>query len=112
MRDNAKLLQRWLDAKQSEVNKVNEANEFYEDMRSRHQAVLNWRDDSGSAGRGSLASAPAGIPDDNLDVRSVSQTSVSSVSGNGPVNGEKRTAPTKDGTHSHLDPGVTLNPNG
>lgn len=45
-KDNAKLLQRWLDAKQAEANKMNEANEFYEDLRSRHQAVLNWRDDS------------------------------------------------------------------
>lgn len=36
-KDNAKLLQRWLDAKQVEANKMNEANAFYEDMRSRHQ---------------------------------------------------------------------------
>ncbi|TFK57413.1 ATG16-domain-containing protein [Heliocybe sulcata] len=53
-KDNAKLLQRWLDAKQAEVNKINEANDFYEDMRTRHQAVLNWRngsqDDSVSQG--------------------------------------------------------------
>ncbi|TFK30645.1 ATG16-domain-containing protein [Coprinopsis marcescibilis] len=34
-RDNAKLLQRWLDAKQAEANKINEANDFYEEMRSR-----------------------------------------------------------------------------
>jgi autophagy-related protein 16 len=38
-RDNAKLLQRWLDAKQVEANKMNEANEFYEDMRTKHQAA-------------------------------------------------------------------------
>ncbi|KAF5355624.1 hypothetical protein D9756_003950 [Leucocoprinus leucothites] len=37
-KDNAKLLQRWLDAKQAEANKMNEANAFYEDMRFRHQA--------------------------------------------------------------------------
>ncbi|EGO05071.1 hypothetical protein SERLA73DRAFT_128853 [Serpula lacrymans var. lacrymans S7.3] len=43
-KDNAKLLQRWLDDKQAQVNRMNEANEFYEDMRSRHQAVLNWMD--------------------------------------------------------------------
>jgi autophagy-related protein 16 len=43
-RDNAKLLQRWLDAKQQEANKMNEANDFYADMRSKHQAVLHWRD--------------------------------------------------------------------
>ncbi|KAG6842485.1 hypothetical protein C0991_000011 [Blastosporella zonata] len=45
-KDNAKLLQRWLDAKQAEANKMNEANQFYENMRSKHQAVLNWRDGS------------------------------------------------------------------
>jgi autophagy-related protein 16 len=38
-KDNAKLLQRWLDAKQADANKMNEANAFYEDMRSRHQAI-------------------------------------------------------------------------
>jgi autophagy-related protein 16 len=47
-KDNAKLLQRWLDAKQAEANKMNEANEFYENMRSQHQAVLSWRDQTGS----------------------------------------------------------------
>ncbi|EEB87311.1 hypothetical protein MPER_15395, partial [Moniliophthora perniciosa FA553] len=47
-KDNAKLLQRWLDAKQAEANKMNEANEFYEDMQSRRQAVLNWRDGEAS----------------------------------------------------------------
>ena len=45
-KDNAKLLQRWLDAKQAEAHKMNEANQFYENMRSKHQAVLNWRDGS------------------------------------------------------------------
>jgi autophagy-related protein 16 len=45
-KDNAKLLQRWLDAKQAEANRVNEANEFYETMRSRRDTVLSWRDDS------------------------------------------------------------------
>ncbi|KAG6831263.1 hypothetical protein H0H92_011773 [Tricholoma furcatifolium] len=54
-KDNAKLLQRWLDAKQAEANKMNEANQFYENMRSKHQAVLNWRD--GSEGRSGLDSA-------------------------------------------------------
>ncbi|KJA26134.1 hypothetical protein HYPSUDRAFT_124490, partial [Hypholoma sublateritium FD-334 SS-4] len=34
-KDNAKLLQRWLDAKQLEANRMNEANDFYENMRSR-----------------------------------------------------------------------------
>jgi autophagy-related protein 16 len=45
-KDNAKLLQRWLDAKQAEANRMNEANEFYENMRSRHDTVLSWRDGS------------------------------------------------------------------
>ena len=29
---------------------MNEANQFYENMRSQHQAVLNWRDDTGKDG--------------------------------------------------------------
>ena len=110
MKDNAKLLQRWLDAKQSEVNKMNQANEFYEDMRSRHQAVVNWRDDSGSVDQRSAA--PNGTPEENTDSRSVSQTPNSSVSGNGSANGEKKLGLTKDGIRSQPDPSVTLNPNG
>ncbi|PPQ85729.1 hypothetical protein CVT25_003107 [Psilocybe cyanescens] len=47
-KDNAKLLQRWLDAKQIEANRMNEANEFYENMRTRHETVLSWRDGSGN----------------------------------------------------------------
>jgi autophagy-related protein 16-1 len=39
VKDNAKLLQRWLDAKQEEVNKMNEVNEFYQDMRSRRETA-------------------------------------------------------------------------
>jgi len=39
VKDNAKLLQRWLDAKQEEVNKMNEANEFYQDMRSQRETT-------------------------------------------------------------------------
>ncbi|KAF6766406.1 autophagy protein 16-domain-containing protein [Ephemerocybe angulata] len=34
-RDNAKLLQRWLDAKNAEADKMNEVNEFYEEMKTR-----------------------------------------------------------------------------
>ncbi|CAA7266637.1 unnamed protein product [Cyclocybe aegerita] len=45
-KDNAKLLQRWLDAKQADANRMNEANEMYENMRSRHQNVLSWREGS------------------------------------------------------------------
>ncbi|KAH8991992.1 ATG16-domain-containing protein [Lactarius akahatsu] len=71
-RDNAKLLQRWLDAKQTEVNRMNEANEFYEDMRTRHQATASWRD-------GSEAASNEGDAVDNQ-----------SASGNGNVNGEEQ----------------------
>ncbi|KAF9243918.1 ATG16-domain-containing protein [Melanogaster broomeanus] len=52
-KDNAKLLQRWLDDKQTQANRMNEAMDFYEDMRSRHQAVINWRGGDGAPGSGS-----------------------------------------------------------
>lgn len=103
-KDNAKLLQRWLDAKQSEANRLNEANDFYEDMRSRHQAVLSWRDVSGKPGGSSTAN------DEGAEVRSVTQASV--LSGNGHANGEQRTTQTTDGTKSPPETGNTLNPNG
>ncbi|KAI5123593.1 hypothetical protein M0805_003410 [Coniferiporia weirii] len=101
-RDNAKLLQRWLDAKQAEANKMNEANDFYEDMRSRHQAVLTWRDE---------ASAPPSSAggDDYADVNSVSQ---SSASGNGAANGDRKAGQTRDGAKSPIDPTTDLSPNG
>ncbi|THH08728.1 hypothetical protein EW145_g2512 [Phellinidium pouzarii] len=103
-RDNAKLLQRWLDAKQAEANKMNEANDFYEDMRSRHQAVLTWRD---------KASAPPSSVggDDYADVHSVSQPSAS-ASGNGAANGDQKAGQTKDGTNSQPEPVTNLSPNG
>ncbi|KAF7339683.1 Autophagy protein 16 [Mycena sanguinolenta] len=93
-KDNAKLLQRWLDAKQAEANKMNEANEFYENMRSRHQTVLTWRD---------------GATDDANGADTASQ---SSVSGNGDA--EEREQPTrkKDGTPSPAAKAVDLTPNG
>lgn len=50
-KDNAKLLQRWLDAKQAEVNKMNEANEFYEDMKSRKQTDSTGGDGDVSSGK-------------------------------------------------------------
>jgi len=93
-KDNAKLLQRWLDAKQVEANKMNEANEFYETMRSRHQAVLTWRE-GGANGA------------DNA-----SQSSSTSVSGNGEANEENPSILTKDGTMSPAAMGVDLTPNG
>lgn len=70
-KDNAKLLQRWLDAKQAEANKMNEANDFYEDLRSRHQAVLNWRD--GSAGDAANGAETSQSGNDNLQ-NSTNQT--------------------------------------
>ena len=89
-RDNAKLLQRWLDAKQAEVNRMNEANEFYEDMRTRHQAG-SWPEGSAS-------------PGDNADAQA--------TSGNGSVNGEEVATGTKDGTRFQQEKGVNLTPNG
>ncbi|KIY45375.1 ATG16-domain-containing protein [Fistulina hepatica ATCC 64428] len=38
-KDNAKLLQRWLDAKQADAQKMNEANVMYEEMRSKHDEL-------------------------------------------------------------------------
>ncbi|TEB39161.1 autophagy protein 16 [Coprinellus micaceus] len=55
-RDNAKLLQRWLDTKQAEANKMNEANEYYEEMKTRHQA-------HSSSGNGDLSSPTARTAD-------------------------------------------------
>jgi autophagy-related protein 16 len=105
-KDNAKLLQRWLDAKQTEANKMNEANEFYEDMRSKHQNVLNWRDDS----QGDAASSVSNTNTKDTDVASVSQGG--SVSGNGSANEDATTVSTKDGTLSPAKGTVDLTPNG
>ncbi|KAJ7275293.1 ATG16-domain-containing protein [Mycena haematopus] len=93
-KDNAKLLQRWLDAKQVEANKMNEANEFYENMRSRHQTVLTWRD---------------GSADDANGADSASQ---SSVSGNGDAEEREQPSRKKDGTPSPAAKAVDLTPNG
>jgi autophagy-related protein 16-1 len=93
-RDNAKLLQRWLDAKQAEVNRVNEANEFYEDMRTRHQAATDPPE----------APEAAANPGDHTDAQG--------PSGNGSVNGEEVAAGTKDGTRFQQEKGVNLTPNG
>ena len=90
-RDNAKLLQRWLDAKQAEVNRMNEANDFYEDMRTRHQASTNWPEGATSPG---------------------DPTDAQASSGNGSVNGEDVAAGTKDGTRFQQEKGVNLTPNG
>ncbi|KAJ3775111.1 ATG16-domain-containing protein [Lentinula raphanica] len=95
-KDNAKLLQRWLDAKQSEANKMNEANEFYEDMRSKHQAVLNWRD--GSAAGDTTASSNTG--------------GHGSVSGNGEARDPDLSVETKDGILSTTQKRVDQTQNG
>ncbi|KAJ7102180.1 ATG16-domain-containing protein [Mycena belliarum] len=95
-KDNAKLLQRWLDAKQTEANKMNEANEFYENMRSRHQTVLTWRD--GSA--------------DDSGANGADSASQSSVSGNGDAEEGDQPVRKKDGTPSPAVKAVDLTPNG
>ncbi|CCM02796.1 uncharacterized protein FIBRA_04907 [Fibroporia radiculosa] len=93
-KDNAKLLQRWLDAKQAEVNKMNEANEFYEDMQSRRQEVTNSTPDSGASA------------EENAEVQSLSE------SGNEEEKEESGAATTKDGTPSPPETGVSQTPNG
>ncbi|KAJ4486399.1 ATG16-domain-containing protein [Lentinula aciculospora] len=97
-KDNAKLLQRWLDAKQTEANKMNEANEFYEDMRSKHQAVLTWRDES-AAGDGSAAAGDT-------------STNPSSVSGNGEARDPDLSVETKDGIPSTMQKHADQTQNG
>ena len=93
IKDNAKLLQRWLDAKQAEVNKMNEANEFYEDMQSRKQAVLNWQ---------------AGQKSEDGDAPAANTNG----SGNGEEKKETGSTMTKDGTPSPGETDVNLTPNG
>jgi len=44
-KDNAILLQRWLDAKQNEVNLMNEANQFHQEMAKRQSAWQNGQQD-------------------------------------------------------------------
>jgi autophagy-related protein 16 len=80
---------------------MNEANDFYEDMRSRHQNVLTWRD--GSQGDAHSSS------NNNADTRSLSQES---MSGNGDANAETTMASTKGGTPSPARDAMDLTPNG
>ncbi|KAF8167894.1 ATG16-domain-containing protein [Crassisporium funariophilum] len=101
LKDNAKLLQRWLDAKQVEANRMNEANEFYENMRSRHETVLSWRDGSGSeAGVGTNTGT---VSDSNH---------VLPLSGKEFENPEVEIATTKNGLVSPASKLVDLTPNG
>lgn len=73
---------------------MNEANDFYEDMRTRHQASSNSRE---------TLEAVTG-PGDHTDAQA--------TSGNGSVNGEEVAAGTKDGTRFQQEKGVNLTPNG
>ncbi|OJT12609.1 Protein tipD [Trametes pubescens] len=93
-KDNAKLLQRWLDAKQAEVNRMNEANDFYEDLQTRRQAALNKQ--AGANG------------DDMGDAASTTTNG----SGNGEDRRETGSATTTDGTPSLAETDVNLTPNG
>jgi len=73
---------------------MNEANEFYEDLRTRHQSATNSRE----------APEAGANPGDHPDSQA--------ASGNGSVNGEEVAAGTKDGTRFQQEKGVNLTPNG
>lgn len=102
-KDNAKLLQRWLDAKQVEANRMNEANEFYENMRTRRDHVSSWRDGGSQNGDSNALAEAVG-------------TSISgrptSGSGKGIANLEVQTATMKNGPLSPVLKKVDQTPNG
>ncbi|PCH33481.1 ATG16-domain-containing protein [Wolfiporia cocos MD-104 SS10] len=98
-KDNAKLLQRWLDAKQAEVNKMNEAMEFYEDMQTRRQAAISTNPDAPNPGPSAA---------DTDDVLSLSE----SMSGNGEGLEEPVPTTTKNGITSPAETDVSQTPNG
>jgi len=100
-KDNAKLLQRWLDAKQVEANRMNEANEFYENMRSRHETVVSWRD--GSTNESAPTPNAATSPESSRPT---------SGSGKGSGSLDPHTATTKNGLQPPIQQGVDLTPNG
>lgn len=99
IKDNAKLLQRWLDAKQAEANKMNEANELYENMRTRNKDVSTWRDKT--LGAETLSTS-----------NGADSSSQTSESGNGEAHEEAIPAETKDGTPSHTEKSLDPTPNG
>ncbi|KAK2461751.1 hypothetical protein APHAL10511_006214 [Amanita phalloides] len=103
-KDNAKLLQRWLDTKQAEANKMNDANEFYETMRSRQQAVINWR--NGASGDTSST------PDPQIGGTESAQVTSTSMAGKGLDKEETRPAKTKILTTSPSNKTEELTPNG
>jgi len=98
VKDNAKLLQRWLDAKQEEVNKMNEVNEFYQGMRSkREQVATESASPTGASGSG-ISDQTNGKP--------------TPLSGNDQLNGTASIAKTTDGTTSSGENSLSLTPNG
>lgn len=101
-KDNAKLLQRWLDAKQAEANRMNEANEFYETMRSRRDTVLSWRDDSEN---GDAKPAPDAAT-------SPGSSRPTSGSGKGSGSPQSQLATTKNGPLSPASKKMDQTPNG
>lgn len=86
---------------------MNEANDFYEDMRSKHQNVLDWRDGSQGDAKSSTNNS-SGAKDGTAPSASQSD----SVSGNGDANEEGTTASTKGGMPSPAKDAVDLTPNG
>lgn len=108
-KDNAKLLQRWLDAKQAEVNRVNEANDFYEEMRSQKQAVVSWRDGADPASAAGAAALADALED--LTIRN-GPINPDARSGNGELRaGATRAETATNGTRSPRKD-VSLTPNG
>lgn len=98
VKDNAKLLQRWLDAKQEEVNKMNEVNAFYQDMRSKQERVATEPTNPTGASGGGTSDQTNGKP--------------TQLSGNDQLNGTASTAKTTDGTTSSGENSLSLTPNG
>jgi len=102
-KDNATLLQRWIDRMNSEADKMNDANAFYEDMQTRwHQKT-----EGGEASNGRLRTRAS---HDSL----ASTGSLLSNSGNG-LRPNQGTSPAKGGLGA--DPklpkaGLLLSPNG
>ncbi len=57
-KDNAVLLQRWLDAKQNEANLMNEANQFHSEMRERRETMQQFQ--NGHEGNSDAVSIQSG----------------------------------------------------
>jgi len=76
---------------------MNEANEFYESVRTKRQSVLSWRDGSGTT-------------DGQSNVGGGAETE--SQSGKGELKDGTSSTGTKDGTASHTSMGMDQTPNG